>query len=287
MEKYRIGNLSLEDAKKSRNFTHGDMFETDPVRHPDLLPATSKPFNGEPRIELLTESYLTPNNIFYTRNHLAVPDICPEEYRLIIKGDGLKKKKIVYTLNDLKTKFKKHEVITTLQCAGNRREDLHDKEHKIFISPHWVIGAMSTAKWGGVKLRDVLADCGWDVDALALGEKMPPGGVKHVQMEGYDQDETGYTYGGSFPVEKAFDGLGEVILAYEMNGEELPRDHGYPVRMLIPGHVGARQVKWLHKIILSNEESKKSYQCKSYRHFAPDITFEKGEQWRWHRVLRR
>lgn len=129
---------------------------------------------------------------------------------------------------------------------------------------------------GGVKLRDVLEDCGWDVDALALGEKMPPGGVKHVQMEGYDQDETGYTYGGSFPVEKAFDGLGEVILAYEMNGEELPRDHGYPVRMLIPGHVGARQVKWIHKIILSNEESKKSYQCKSYRHFAPDITFEKG-----------
>lgn len=89
-------------------------------------------------------------------------------------------------------------------------------------------------------------------------------------------DQSGYTYGGSFPVEKAFDGLGEVILAYEMNGEELPRDHGYPVRMLIPGHVGARQVKWLHKINLSNEESKKSYQCKSYRHFAPDITFEKG-----------
>ena len=81
----------------------------------------------------------------------------------------------------------------------------------------------------------------------------------------------------SFPVEKAFDGLGEVMLAYEMNGEDLPRDHGYPVRMLIPGHVGARQVKWLHKIVLSNEESKKSYQCKSYRHFAPDITFEKGE----------
>jgi sulfite oxidase len=74
-----------------------------------------------------------------------------------------------------------------------------------------------------VKLRDVLQDCGWDVDALALGEKMPPGGVQHVQMEGYDQDETGYTYGGSFPVEKAFDGLGEVILAYEMNGEDLPR----------------------------------------------------------------
>ena len=74
---------------------------------------------------------------------------------------------------------------------------------------------------------------------------------------------------------KAVDGLGEVILAYEMNGEDLPRDHGYPVRMIIPGHVGARQVKWLHKIKLSNTPSSKSYQCKSYLGFAPDVTFEK------------
>lgn len=91
----------------------------------------------------------------------------------------------------------------------------------------------------------------------------------------YDHDETGYTYGGSFPFLKAVDGLGEVLLAYEMNGEDLPRDHGYPVRLVIPGHVGARQVKWLRKLKLSNEPSKKSYQAKSYLGFAPDVTFEK------------
>jgi len=66
-----------------------------------------------------------------------------------------------------------------------------------------------------------------------------------------------------------------LLTAYEMNGDELPRDHGYPVRLIIPGHVGARQVKWLHKIKLSNVPSDKSYQCKSYLGFAPDITFEK------------
>ena len=110
---------------------------------------------------------------------------------------------------------------------------------------------MSTAKWGGVKLRDVLRECGLDVDALALGQQEPA--FRHVQAEGYDHDETGYTYGGSFPMEKAVDGLGDVILAYEMNGKELPRDHGYPVRLIIPGHVGARQVKWLHKLRLSNQ----------------------------------
>lgn len=285
IETHRIGNLSPEDAINSRKQTGtiGDMFESDPVRSKDLLPATSKPFNGEPRIEKLTEDYITPNHLFYARCHLAVPDIDPEEYRLIISGAGIKSKgkgkkkkgKRKFTLHDLKTKFKKHEVVTTLQCAGNRREDLHDKDHKIFIAPHWVVGAMSTAKWGGVKLRDVLEECGVDVDDIALGKQEPPEGVEHIQLEGYDQDETGYTYGGSFPFMKAVDGLGEVILAYEMNGEDLPRDHGYPVRMVIPGHVGARQVKWLHKIRLSNTPSSKSYQCKSYLGFAPDITFEK------------
>ena len=248
------------------------MFETDPVRHEDLLACTQKPFTGEPKIELLTNDYFTPNELFYVRNHLAVPVIEPDEYRLIISGKGIKKRKL--KLEDIK-KYPKHEVVTTLQCAGNRREDLHDADHKIFISPHWVIGAMSTAKWGGARLRDVLADSGLDVDAIALGEKMPPHGVKHVQAEGYDHDETGYTYGGSFPIEKAVDGQGEVLLAYEMNGEELPRDHGYPVRLLIPGHVGARQVKWLHKLRLADKPSSKSYQCKSYLGFAPDITFEK------------
>jgi len=68
-------------------------------------------------------------------------------------------------------------------------------------------------------LRDVLRECGLDVDAIALGEKMPPKGVKHLQLEGYDQDETGYTYGGSFPIEKAVDGLGEVILGTWLDSE--------------------------------------------------------------------
>jgi DMSO/TMAO reductase YedYZ molybdopterin-dependent catalytic subunit len=113
--------------------------ETDPERDPDLLSCTQKPFCGEPRIELLTRDYITPNELFYVRNHLAVPVIDPEKYVLIVKGKGVKKHK--FTLNDLKTKFPKHEVHTTLQCAGNRREDLHSAEHGIFIAPHWVVGA--------------------------------------------------------------------------------------------------------------------------------------------------
>ena len=273
MEKHRIGSLSAEDRKKCEaiRMQFGDMYETDPIRDPNNLPCTMKPFCGEPRIDLLTRDYYTPNELFYVRNHLAVPDIDPKEYRLIVKGKGIKKHK--FTLEDLMTKFPKHEVTTTLQCAGNRREDMHS-EHAIFIAPHWVIGAMSTAKWGGPKIRDVLKYCGLDVDKMALGESTPEDYIKHVQFEGYDTDETGLCYGGSIPIDKAVDGLGDAIFAYEMNGKPLPRDHGYPVRAIAPGHAGARQCKWLHKVILSTEESQKSWQQKSYRGFAPDINFE-------------
>lgn len=272
MERYRIGNLSEEDAKAVREnaVKFGDMYETDPIRDPNNLSCTYKPFCGEPRIELLTEDYYTPNELFYVRNHLAVPDIDPDEYVLIVKGKGLKKHK--FTLNDLKTMFPKHEVVSTLQCAGNRREDLHG-DRKIYISPHWVVGAISNAKWGGAKLRDVLRHCGMDVDAIALGQSENPK-WQHVQFEGYDTDETGLCYGGSIPFDKAIDPFGDAILAYEMNGEPLPRDHGFPVRALSPGHAGARQCKWLHKVIVSDKESQKPWQQKSYRGFAPDIDFE-------------
>ena len=96
------------------------MFESDPIRDKNLLGCTIKPWCGEPRIELLTRDYFTPNELFYVRNHLAVPDIDEEDYCLIVKGKGIKKHK--FTLKDLKEKFPKHEVVTTLQCAGNRRE---------------------------------------------------------------------------------------------------------------------------------------------------------------------
>lgn len=271
MERYRIGNLSKEDAEKaSKAVQFGDIYESDPIRDPNLLPCTYKPFNGEPRIDLLVNDYYTPNELFYVRNHLSCPDIDPKEYVLIVKGKGLKKHK--FTLEDLKTKFPKHEVVNTLQCAGNRREDMHG-DRKLFFSPHWVAGAISNAKWGGAKMRDVLAYCGLDVDAIALG-KANLEGQHYVHFEGYDTDETGFTYGCHIPIEKAVDGLGDAIFAYEMNGEPLPRDHGFPVRAINPGLVGNTNCKWLHKVTVSDKGSSKPYQCKAYRMFGPEINFE-------------
>ena len=145
MEKHRIGTLSQEDrAKQDANKVNfGDIYQSDPIRDPNCLPCTVKPFAGEPRVDLMTQDYYTPNELFFVRNHSAVPDIDPDDYVLIVKGKSITEHK--FTLEDLKTKFPKHKVTTTMQCAGNRREDMHS-DHNIFMAPHWVAGAVSTGK---------------------------------------------------------------------------------------------------------------------------------------------
>lgn len=90
------------------------------------------------------------------------------------------------------------------------------------------------------------------------------------------QRGAGERYGASVPVEKALGEAGECVLAYEMNGEPIPRDHGYPVRAVVPGHVAARSVKWVEKVIVSSDESDSHWQQHDYKGFCP------GAQ---HRVL--
>ena len=245
---YKIGVLTPEETKKAQNeFEFEDTYANDPLRDPRNLGCTLKPWCGEPRTDLLVENYYTPNALFYTRNHLPVPDLKAEDWRLEVLGTGVKP--TTFTLDEIKNKFKKYDVVSTLQCAGNRREDMHNEKRAIFISPHWVIGAISNAKWSGARLRDVLAYCGMPVDDMALGKVPFTAEQAHVQFEAYDEDETGacargrggapaaglatlvvgcagLTYGGSIPIDKAVDALGDCLVAYEMNGEPLPRDHG-------------------------------------------------------------
>jgi sulfite oxidase len=81
-------------------------------------------------------------------------------------------------------------------------------------------------------------------------------------------------YGASIPIQKANDPNGDVLLAYEMNGVPIPIDHGFPVRVIVPGHVAARSVKWLEKIVLSDEESYSHWQRQDYKGFSPSATLE-------------
>lgn len=98
--------------------------------------------------------------------------------------------------------------------------------------------------------------------------------AQHIQFEGADHDITGSTYGASIPVNSALSSEKDVLVAYEMNGVPIPRDHGFPVRLVAPGIVGARNVKWLKKIISSKEESLSHWQQNDYKGFSPSVDWD-------------
>jgi len=98
--------------------------------------------------------------------------------------------------------------------------------------------------------------------------------VSHVLFQGADTDHEGQPYEVSIPASVAFDQRRDVLLAYEMNGKELPVDHGFPLRVVVPGTVGARQVKWLQRIILSRDESQSFWQQKDYKTVNPSTSWD-------------
>ncbi|GAB6029610.1 hypothetical protein CHUAL_005350 [Chamberlinius hualienensis] len=260
LENYRIGNLAEDDiGEATQNMS--DPYSGDPKRHAALKPSSVKPFNAEPPLQILVESHHTPNDLFFVRHHLPVPNIDEANFELEIEGD--KRKTSNFKLQDLKVKFPQYTVDATLQCAGNRRSEM--TKLKPVKGLNWGSAAISNAKWTGVKLRDVL---------LSLGYRDDDPKLKHVQFEGLDTDVTGTSYGASISYEKAMDPKGDVLLAFEMNGEPLPRDHGYPLRVIVPGIVGARNVKWVTRIILSEEESNSHWQQNDYKGFSPDVDWD-------------
>lgn len=256
LREYKVGELSPEEPPQP---TPGDPYAEDPPRHPALKVNTLKPFNAEPPPELIAENYLTPNQLFFKRNHLPVPVVDPSKYQLCIQSRN--GRKLSLSLQDLKRKFSKHEVIATLQCAGNRRAEMNAIKNTNRLG--WGIGAISTARWGGVRLRDVLIHAGFK-----------PSDDGHVCFEGLDKDPSGTVYGASIPFKKAISLEEDVLLAYEMNGEDLPRDHGFPLRVIVPGVVGARNVKWLARITVGPEESQSHWQQRDYKGFSPSVTWD-------------
>ncbi|CEG47248.1 sulfite mitochondrial-like isoform x1 [Plasmopara halstedii] len=296
LETLRIGNLREEDVKmleKLRKERYGEgPYSRDPSRHPALKVNSSMPFNAEPPAELLMQSFITPNDLFFVRNHLPVPEVDIKKYTLKISGLGLKtKQEVEFTLDDLKRKFKQHTVTSTIQCAGNRRAEMSNVKQVNGLS--WDTTALSTANWTGVLLSDVLASIGITDEYLRRAEcecdeqnSMESCDncitvIQHVQFEGLDADTEGNSYGASIPAATALDPRKDVLLAFEMNGEVIPRDHGYPLRAIVPGTVGARNVKFLHRIILSSEESPSFWQQRDYKGFPPNVDYTREDYWKF------
>lgn len=222
-------------------------------KHPDLTVHTDEPFNAGPPPHRLMQAPLTPNNLFYVRNHGSVPDVDADAYRLRV--EGLVREPLQLGLADL-AGFPARTVVATLQCAGNRRRSLMAYAPIPGELP-WADDAISTAEWRGVALRDVL---------MAAGVQLEDGA--HVAFRSVDTVERHgetFGFGGSIPIGRALEP--DVLLATHMNGEPLPVVHGFPVRVVVPGYIGARSVKWLDEIRVQAAPSSNYFQARAYKLF--------------------
>ncbi len=196
------------------------------------------------------DRFLTPNERFYVRCHFPIPKIDPKKWRLEITGEV--NKPLTIGLADLR-KMKAHTTTAVLECAGNNR---------VFLMPkvkgaQWGLGAVGNAEWTGVRLADLLKQAGVKAGAL------------EVVLEGADEGEVKepprpagkFRYARSIPLMKA---QGDVLLAYEMNGQPLNEAHGAPLRAIVPGWYGMAAVKWLTRILVTNEPFRGFYQSIEY-----------------------
>lgn len=213
------------------------------TRHTDPL------MNWEPAPEELVQSTVTDPDLCFIRSHGPTPS--GEDQDLIV--DGLVDVPLQLSIEDLGNMLTEHEVTCVLCCAGNRRaEFLKVGEYPGEVT--WDLGAMANVSWRGYLLRDLLA-------AAGVGE-----GAMHVCFESFDEcvaKGEKVHYGTSIPLETALSG--QVLLATHMSGQPLPPDHGGPLRVVVPGHIGAKSVKWLRRITLSEEPSEKHYYQRAYR----------------------
>jgi sulfite oxidase len=226
-------------------------------KRPDMIVRDGSPFNAEPPSTALAGSEITAIDTFYSRNHGPFPDIAPEQWRLQV--DGMVDTPLTLTYEQLINGFSAHSVAATLACAGNRRAELLAVRPIPGKDP-WAHGAISTAEWRGARLADVLDAAGvHDGDGLHVAFGAPDVAPEAVPVQ---------SYGSSIPLGKAMSE--EVLLAWEMNSEPLPRVHGGPVRVVVPGYVGARSVKWVNAIRVQSVPSENYFQASDYRILPPE-----------------
>jgi sulfite oxidase len=226
-------------------------------KRPDMIVRERLPFNAEPPAAALAGGEITAVDTFYSRNHGPFPDVAPERWRLRV--DGMVGMPLTLTYDELTSEFVAHSVVATLACAGNRRAELLEVRPIPGKDP-WAHGAISSAEWRGARLADVLDAAGVrHDDGLHLAFSAPDVAPEAVPVQ---------SYGSSIPLRKAMSE--EVLLAWEMNSEPLPRIHGGPVRVVVPGYIGARSVKWVTAIRVQPGPSENYFQALDYRILPPE-----------------
>lgn len=207
-------------------------------KHRDMVVLNDKPWNVETPPHLLDDR-VTPADRMFIRNNGLIPEkIDPATWTLTINGESVRAPK-TYTLADLKKKFRPHTYQLVLECAGNGRAGFYPKT----AGNQWNEGAVSCAEWTGIRLKDILTDVGLKSDAVYIGYY---GRDLHLS-----QDPKKEVISRGIPMTKAMED--ETLLAWSMNGQDIPLVHGAPLRLVVGGWPASVSGKWLHTISVRNK----------------------------------
>ena len=219
-----------------------------------LKPVSDKTYNAETPFAAL-HSKVTPADLFYVRNHFDVPSLDINQFSLKINDSAANQNEL--SIEQL-IKFPERDLHVVMECAGNGRASMTPT---IKGTP-WNLGAISQARFTGTSLHNILESVGYPKDAI------------EVRFTGMDQGKVrpGGTaqYARSLPLEVALHE--DTILAWQMNGEPLPLQHGFPLRLVVPNWYGMASVKWLGEITVLTEPFEGFFQTEDYVYIGEDGT---------------
>jgi len=208
-----------------------------PGKHPELVVLNDRPVNAETPPHLLDDE-LTPGDLFFVRNNGLPPEesaIDPQTWTLSIDGEAARTPQS-YTLPELKARFPQHTYQLTLECGGNGRKEFNPPAK----GNQWSTGAVGCAAFTGVRLRDVLEDAGIAAEAVYIGYY-----GKDIHLSG---DPAKEPISRGVPMSKALED--ESLIAWAMNGRDLPWLNGYPLRLVFGGWPASTSGKWLERIVI-------------------------------------
>ena len=210
------------------------------------------PLNLEMPFETV-ETFITPTKSFYVRTHFPIPKIEKNEWRLYVEGEVDRPFKISY---DELIALDSRKVPVALECAGNNRNFLEPKVKGV----QWGLGAVGNAEWTGVPLSILLERAGLKTGAREVILE----GADHGRIDDPKAPAGELIFARSIPLDKARQ---DALLAYRMNDVDLPPEHGFPVRAIVPGWYAVASVKWLRRVIVIDRAFNGYYQTLDYAYW--------------------
>src|SRR5256714_11098403 len=221
--------------------------ESPPLRDGRIV-LSEKPLVLETRLEKL-DGFITPTKSFYVRTHFPIPKIDKDKWRLRIEGEVERPIEISF---DKLTKLESRKTPVTLECAGNNRSFLEPKVKGV----QWGLGGVGNAEWTGVPLSILLDRAGVKSNACEIILE----GADRGKLEDPKSPRGELNFARSIPLEKA----SGVLLAYKMNDVDLPLENGFPLRAIVPGWYAVASIKWLQRIIITDQPFNGYYQTLDY-----------------------